>query len=169
MADNSWIKLHRSLLKDTLWTSECPASYKVLWINLLLMASYKDSSVYERQVKRGQVWTSQRKLAKMNHISNRDIKKILNMFIADGKLSVQYFSQGILITILNYSKFQASSTESTRESTNESTNESSECITRESTNERHSRNNKEVNNKFLRNEEEKGRRPRFRDPNSFED
>lgn len=169
MADNSWIKLHRSLLKDTLWTSECPASYKVLWINLLLMASYKDSSVYERQVKRGQVWTSQRKLAKMNHISNRDIKKILNMFIADGKLSVQYFSQGILITILNYSKFQASSTESTRESTNESTNESSECITRESTNERHSINNKEVNNKFLRNEEEKGRRPRFRDPNSFED
>ena len=131
MADNSWIKLHRSLLKDTLWTSECPASYKVLWINLLLMASYKDSSVYERQVKRGQVWTSQRKLAKMNHISNRDIKKILNMFIADGKLSVQYFSQGILITILNYSKFQASSTESTRESTNE----------------RHSINNKEVNNK----------------------
>ena len=169
MADNSWIKLHRSLLKDTLWTSECPASYKVLWINLLLMASYKDSSVYERQVKRGQVWTSQRKLAKMNHISNRDIKKILNMFIADGKLSVQYFSQGILITILNYSKFQASSVESTRESTNESTNESSECITRESTNERHSINNKEVNKNFLRNEEEKGRRPRFRDPNSFED
>ena len=153
MADNSWIKLHRSLLKDTLWTSECPASYKVLWINLLLMASYKDSSVYERQVKRGQVWTSQRKLAKINHISNRDIKKILNMFVADGKLSVQYFSQGILITILNYSKFQASSVESTRESTNE----------------RHSINNKEVNNKFLRNEEEKGRRPRFRDPNSFED
>ena len=153
MADNSWIKLHRSLLKDTLWTSECPASYKVLWINLLLMASYKDSSVYERQVKRGQVWTSQRKLAKMNHISNRDIKKILNMFIADGKLSVQYFSQGILITILNYSKFQASSVESTRESTSE----------------RHSINNKEVNKNFLRNEEEKGRRPRFRDPNSFED
>ena len=153
MADNSWIKLHRSLLKDTLWTSECPASYKVLWINLLLMASYKDSSVYERQVKRGQVWTSQRKLAKMNHISNRDIKKILNMFIADGKLSVQYFSQGILITILNYSKFQASSVESTRESTNE----------------RHSINNKEVNNNSLKNEEEKGRRPRFRDPNSFED
>ena len=161
MADNSWIKLHRSLLKDTLWTSECPASYKVLWINLLLMASYKDSSVYERQVKRGQVWTSQRKLAKINHISNRDIKKILNMFVADGKLSVQYFSQGILITILNYSKFQAISTESTSESSNESTSES--------TSERHSRNNKELNNNFLKNEKEKGRRPYFPPPDSFED
>ena len=169
MADNSWIKLHRSLLKDTLWTSECPASYKVLWINLLLMASYKDSSVYERQVKRGQVWTSQRKLAKINHISNRDIKKILNMFVADGKLSIQYFSQGILITILNYSKFQAISTESTSESSNESTSESSEYISSESTSERHSRNNKELNNNFLRNEEEKGRRPYFPPPDSFED
>ena len=169
MADNSWIKLHRSLLKDTLWTSECPASYKVLWINLLLMASYKDSSVYERQVKRGQVWTSQRKLAKINHISNRDIKKILNMFVADGKLSVQYFSQGILITILNYSKFQAISTESTSESSNESTSESSEYISGESTSERHSRNNKELNNNFLRNEKEKGRRPYFPPPDSFED
>ena len=169
MADNSWIKLHRSLLKDTLWTSECPASYKVLWINLLLMASYKDSSVYERQVKRGQVWTSQRKLAKINHISNRDIKKILNMFVADGKLSVQYFSQGILITILNYSKFQAISTESTSERNNESTSESSEYISGESTSERHSRNNKELNNNFSRNEKEKGRRPYFPPPDSFED
>lgn len=169
MADNSWIKLHRSLLKDTLWTSECPASYKVLWINLLLMASYKDSSVYERQIKRGQVWTSQRKLAKMNHISNRDIKKILNMFIADGKLQVQYFPKGILITILNYSKFQTLSVESTHESISESTNESNEGIISESTRERHSINNKEVKNKYLRSEEENGRRPSFRDPDSFED
>ena len=153
MADNSWIKLHRSLLKDTLWTSECPASYKVLWINLLLMASYKDSSVYERQVKRGQVWTSQRKLCKINHISTKDIKRILNMFVVDGKIEVKYCSQGILITILNYDKFQAFSIESTQGSTEG----------------RHSINNKEVNNNSLKNEEEKGRRPRFRDPNSFED
>ena len=153
MADNSWIKLHRSLLKDTLWTSECPASYKVLWINLLLMASYKDSSVYERQVKRGQVWTSQRKLCKINHISTKDIKRILNMFVVDGKIEVKYCSQGILITILNYDKFQAFSVESTQGSTEG----------------RHSINYKEVNNNSLKNEEEKGRRPHFRDPNSFED
>ena len=157
MADNSWIKLHRSLLKDTLWTSECPASYKVLWINLLLMASYKDSSVYERQIKRGQVWTSQRKLSKINHISPKDIKKILNMFVADGKLQVQYYPQGILITIVNYAKFQVLPTGSTQGS--------SEGFTEG----KHSINNKEVKNKYLRSEEEKGRRPRFRDPNSFED
>lgn len=169
MADNSWIKLHRSLLKDTLWTSECPASYKVLWINLLLMASYKDSSVYERQVKRGQVWTSQRKLCKINHISTKDIKRILNMFVIDGKIEVKYCSQGILITILNYDKFQAFPVESTQGSTEEITKENTKGCTQGSTEERHSRNNKEVNNNSLRNEEEKGRRPRFRDPNSFED
>lgn len=169
MADNSWIKLHRSLLKDTLWTSECPASYKVLWINLLLMASYKDSSVYERQVKRGQVWTSQRKLCKINHISTKDIKRILNMFVIDGKIGVKYFSQGILITILNYDKFQAFSVESTEESTEGNTKENTKGCTEESTEGRHSRNNKELNNNFLRNEEEKGRRPYFPPPDSFED
>ena len=165
MADNSWIKLHRSLLKDTLWTSECPASYKVLWINLLLMASYKDSSVYERQVKRGQVWTSQRKLCKINHISTKDIKRILNMFVVDGKIEVKYCSQGILITILNYDKFQAFSMESTQGNTKGNT----EGCTQGNTEGRHSINNKEVNNNFLRNEEEKGRRPYFPPPDSFED
>ena len=169
MADNSWIKLHRSLLKDTLWTSECPASYKVLWINLLLMASYKDSSVYERQVKRGQVWTSQRKLCKINHISTKDIKRILNMFVIDGKIGVKYFPQGILITILNYDKFQAFSVESTEESTEGNTKENTKGYTEESTEGRHSRNNKELNNNFLRNEKEKGRRPYFPPPDSFED
>ena len=169
MADNSWIKLHRSLLKDTLWTSECPASYKVLWINLLLMASYKDSSVYERQVKRGQVWTSQRKLCKINHISTKDIKRILNMFVIDGKIGVKYFSQGILITILNYDKFQAFSVESTEESTEGNTKENTKGCTEESTEGRHSRNNKELNNNFLKNEKEKGRRPYFPPPDSFED
>ena len=165
MADNSWIKLHRSLLKDTLWTSECPASYKVLWINLLLMASYKDSSVYERQVKRGQVWTSQRKLCKINHISTKDIKRILNMFVVDGKIEVKYCSQGILITILNYDKFQAFSIESTQGSTEGNT----KGCTQGSTEGRHSINNKEVNNNSLKNEEEKGRRPYFPPPDSFED
>ena len=145
--------------------SECPASYKVLWINLLLMASYKDSSVYERQVKRGQVWTSQRKLCKINHISTKDIKRILNMFVVDGKIEVKYCSQGILITILNYDKFQAFSVESTQGSTEGNT----KGCTQGSTEGRHSINNKEVNNNSLKNEEEKGRRPRFRDPNSFED
>lgn len=169
MADNSWIKLHRSLLKDTLWTSECPASYKVLWINLLLMASYKDSSVYERQVKRGQVWTSQRKLCKINHISTKDIKRILNMFVIDGKIGVKYFPQGILITILNYDKFQAFSVESTEESTEGNTKENTKGCTEESTEGRHSRNNKELNNNFLKNEKEKGRRPYFPPPDSFED
>lgn len=165
MADNSWIKLHRSLLKDTLWTSECPASYKVLWINLLLMASYKDSSVYERQVKRGQVWTSQRKLCKINHISTKDIKRILNMFVVDGKIEVKYCSQGILITILNYDKFQAFSVESTQGNTKGNT----KGCTQGSTEGRHSINNKEVNNNSLKNEEEKGRRPYFPPPDSFED
>ena len=169
MADNSWIKLHRSLLKDTLWMSECPASYKVLWINLLLMASYKDSSVYERQVKRGQVWTSQRKLAKMCHISPKDMKKVLNMFVLDGKIAVSYYSQGVLITILNYSKFQVLPTGSTQGSSEGFTEGSTQGSSEGFTEGAHSINNKEVNKNFLRNEEEKGRRPRFRDPNSFED
>ena len=87
------------------------------------------------------------------------------MFVIDGKIGVKYFPQGILITILNYDKFQAFSVESTEGNTKENT----KGCTEESTEGRHSINNKEVNKNFLRNEEEKGRRPRFRDPNSFED
>lgn len=87
------------------------------------------------------------------------------MFVADGKLQVQYFPQGILITILNYSKFQAFSVESSEGSTKGNTQGCSEG----STEGRHSINNKEIKNKFLRSEEENGRRPSFRDPDSFED
>ena len=91
------------------------------------------------------------------------------MFVIDGKIGVKYFPQGILITILNYDKFQAFSVESTEESTEGNTKENTKGCTEESTEGRHSRNNKELNNNFLKNEKEKGRRPYFPPPDSFED
>ena len=150
-----WIKLDRSLFYDDLWTSECPASYKVLWINLLIMANHKDSSVYERQVKRGQLWTSQRKLAELCHISKNDIRKVLNMFVEDGKIHVDFQRQGILITIRNYAKYQdgVSPVKDTEGDTKRDTNRDTEGDTKRE----HKRIYKECN----KNDKEKERRVTF--------
>ena len=134
-----WLKLDRSLFYDDLWTSDCPASYKVLWINLLIMANHTDSGIYGRRVKRGQLWTSQRKLAELCHISSKDIRRVLNLFIEDGKIYADFQRQGVLITIRNYAKYQGdmlsgeSTGESTRESTGESTGERHKRIYKECT------------------------------------
>ena len=73
-----------------------------------------------------------------------------------GMIDVQYFPNGLMITVSNYDKYQTNADASQR------TQNGTQYGTQYGTT---NNNDKEC----IKNEEEKGRRPRFRDPNSFED
>lgn len=79
-------------------------------------------------------------------------------------IDVQYFPNGLMITILNYNKYQTNADASQR--TQNGTQYGTQLGTQNGTQYGTTNNN---DKECIKNEEEKGRRPRFRDPNSFED
>ena len=90
------------------------------------------------------------------------VNKILNMLASEEMIAVEYHSMGVLITVLNYDKYQSTSSIQTNSQPKLQTNSQPKLQT----------NSQPTNNndkECIKNEEEKGRRPRFRDPNSFED
>ena len=66
MADMNWIKLNRKIWDSFIWSFENP-KYTLAWIDMLLMANYKDKQIRCRgtveTVRRGSFVTSILKLA----------------------------------------------------------------------------------------------------------
>ena len=151
MANQGWIKLHRSLLESEIYGLKpmCPIG---AFVDLLLRANHKDNPWLGKTIMRCQLWTSKRKLQSCWRVRRDTVDQYLSCMQGLGMIDVQYFPNGLMITILNYNKYQTSADASqrTQNGTQYGTtnNNDKECI---------------------KNEEEKGRRPRFRDPNSFED
>ena len=81
-----------------------------------------------------------------------------------GMIDVQYFPNGLMITVSNYDKYQTNADASQR--TQNGTQYGTQLGTQNGTQYGTTNNN---DKECIKNEEEKGRRPRFRDPNSFED
>lgn len=110
-SDKGWIKLNRQILENAIWTEEEPFSRRDAWIDLLLMANSKTKSfVYKGNnitVKRGQVYTSIRKLANRWHWGkDRTLHYIrlleeLNMIKRDSATH-----SATLLTIVNYGFYQ---------------------------------------------------------------
>ena len=112
--DDTWIKLNRSLMSHKVWLGE-PFTRGQAWVDLLMMACYADTdTTYNGKVihvKRGQIRTSIRYLAKRWKRSvgwvDRTLKtlKMLKMCDTNG------YTDGTLITIENYAKFQSGRTQ----------------------------------------------------------
>lgn len=108
-----WIKLHRQIQECELWESEQPFDIRSAWIDLLLMANYKDKRVIFKgkaiTVKKGQRITSMRDLAIRWHWSRDKVRKYLDLFEAEGMLTRESDNYKTLVTIVNYSKYQEDS------------------------------------------------------------
>jgi DNA replication protein DnaD len=111
-----WIKLHRQIREHRFWSQPRRFSNAEAWIDLLLSASHKDHEVSMGTevftVKRGQVLTSQVKLAKRwrwnRETVNRFLKQSLNMHeISSIQTSKETSTGYTLITIENYDKYQS--------------------------------------------------------------
>lgn len=167
MANQGWIKLHRSLLESEIYGIKpmCPVG---AFVDLLLRVNHKDNPWLGKTILRGQLWTSKRKLQSSWRVRRDTVDQYLSCMQGLGMIDVQYFPTGLMITILNYDKYQANTDASqrTQNGTHSGTHYGTQSGTQNGT---HSGTTNNNDKECLKNEEENGRRPSFRDPDSFED
>lgn len=101
--NGGYIKLFRSLLSWE-WYKDIPT--KVLWIHILLNASFEDRKYKGIDVPRGSLLTSVRELADQTGLSERKIRTALVHLQNSQNLTQKATNKGTLITIENYEFFQ---------------------------------------------------------------
>lgn len=107
--NEGWIKLHRQIQDNTIWTSE-PFSRGQAWVDLLLLANHKRGVLYIRgnkvEVERGQVGWSQKKLSERWKWSRGKVQRFLNDLENEHQIEQQKNTVTSLIAITNYEEFQ---------------------------------------------------------------
>lgn len=110
MADKGWIKLYRDIQDNELWKSEEPFDKRAAWIDLIMMANHKDNEVVFNGnvvlVKKGQLITSEMKLAKKWNWSKDRVRRYLALLIKLGMITKKCTAHCTTITLVNYGKFQ---------------------------------------------------------------
>ena len=97
---SGFIKLSRNIES---WEFRSDPLAMALWINLLLMAEWKDSE----ETKAGELVVSTRNLTEITGISRNYVHKLIKLFEEAGQVKVEATQQGTKITLLNYSKYMA--------------------------------------------------------------
>jgi len=108
-----WVCVHRQLADHPLWTGERFTRGQA-WVDLILMASYTDHLAFQGnrplQVKRGQILTSQVKLAARWKWNRKTVRSFLEALkaasMADIQTSKETDTGYTLITLLNYELYQ---------------------------------------------------------------
>lgn len=133
-----WICLHRSLSDHWLWESSEPFDRRSAWIDLLLMANYKDFKAERKgrivYRKRGEVNVSTRYLADRWHWSRGRVNRFLALLESDNMVTLNSTTDGTTIIVENYSKWQdAQATDDTTDSTTDDTTDGTTDSTTHST------------------------------------
>lgn len=136
--DNGWIKLHRKICDNYLWTLE-PFTKAQAWIDLILNANHKDNKMSVRgcivDIKRGQIGWSELTMVKRWKWSRNKVRMFLKRLEKDIQIVQQKSHVTSIITILCYDDYQSQgTTEGTTESTTESTTERQQKDNRRYTN-----------------------------------
>lgn len=109
-----WISLHRKILENPIVTKDAEHFY--VWVYLLLNATHKDMPVLFGKEKivlgPGQLVTGTTKISSDTQISRSKVQRILKTFKNDMQIDTQTCSQGTLISIRNWEKYQLDDTES---------------------------------------------------------
>lgn len=122
-----WVKLHRKIIENPLWTSE-PFTKGQAWVDLLAMANHKDDKIFINgqwlEIGRGQLHTSELKLAARWKWSKNKVTRFLDALKMDGMLlknsATGGATNGTTLTLVNYGFYQGG--ETTDEPTDEPTN-----------------------------------------------
>lgn len=107
---NGWIKIHRSMFEDEWYFSE-KFTREQAWIDLLLLAEYKQRTIYIRKnevnLKRGQLAVSIRNLADRWKWGVNKVQDFLKDLEGNERIDTQKSNVCNVITICNYEKYQA--------------------------------------------------------------
>lgn len=106
-----WIRLYRQILESNFWLEDEPYDIRSAFIYVLVSANWKPKTFHARNsqmitINRGQLFTSTRSLAKQFNRSTKWVQNWYRRMIDHGMLTVQPFTTGTLLTVVNYSKFQ---------------------------------------------------------------
>lgn len=112
MATDGWIFLHRRIVENELWKE--PFDKARAWIDLLLLANFKDSSFWVRgqevRVKRGQLAWSIEKLSARWRWNRKTVMRFLLWLENGQQITQQRSNVTTLISIINYEKYQLGGT-----------------------------------------------------------
>lgn len=105
-----WIRVYRKLEDNVLWKNNEPFDRRSAWIDLLLMANYKDNEIlFDGKpfvVKCGQCLTSVRKLGVKWSWSKDRVLKFFRLLESIGMITKTSTNKRTLITIVNYEIYQ---------------------------------------------------------------
>ena len=107
---SGWIKLYRQLQDCWIWLDKEPFDKRSAWVDLLLTANHSDKKILFNgeliTVKRGQIFTSIRKLAERWKWSYDKTSRFLKLIESDGMLRKESDNCRTLLTIENYEVYQ---------------------------------------------------------------
>ena len=127
MADIGYIKLFRKIWENQILITGERFDRVSAWLWLLTHANYKDGSFVKSgqlfHIRRGQLITSIRYLAMTWGWDRKTVMRFLGTMETEKMITCTGLQKGTLITIRNYSKYQASEDSSSEEGTTEGTAE----------------------------------------------
>jgi DNA replication protein DnaD len=107
MPNNGWFLVHRKLFSHEIGNNPLIVA---LWVRLIADASYEDKEAWLEgaviPVKRGQVLTSIKKLARWLGLSRATTNRHLNALQMIHQIDIKKTNKYTLITIQNYNKYQ---------------------------------------------------------------
>lgn len=110
MANKGWICIHRQIEDSAIWKVEEPFDKRSAWIDLILMANHEAKEIFVNGcplvIRRGQKFTSIRKLCDKWGWSRHKVERFLEMLNSSGMVRTDGTHNGTLITIVKYEDFQ---------------------------------------------------------------
>lgn len=124
--DKGWIKIYRQIQDSAIWKADMPFDYRSAWIDLIMMANIKQKSVIYRGqtivIKRGDVYTSIRKLSVRWNWSTGKVSRYLNILVKLEMVKRVKTTKSVThISLIKYEDFQ--SRRYTNKDTDEDTDE----------------------------------------------
>jgi hypothetical protein len=110
--NNGWIKIHRKMLEWE-WYDE-PNTFR-LFFHLLLKANHKPKKYRGVNIEAGQIMTGLDLLSKETGLSVQRLRTSLTRLKSTNEITSKTNSKGTIIQIVNYKKYQVSTSELTNE------------------------------------------------------
>ena len=107
-----WIKLHRQILE---WEWYSDNNCFRLFLHLLLKANHKEKRFKGLELKTGSIITSRDLLARETGLTSQQIRTALSKLISTNEITSVTSSQGTIIQIVRYEKYQIATNEITNE------------------------------------------------------
>jgi len=118
MAEQGYIKLHRSILEWEWWDDEITRTV-FLW--LLLNANWEDSRFMGYNIPKGSLVTSWESLAKNCKISPQNGRTAIKHLKSTGEITTTSTNKFTIVSIVNWEKYQCQETEANKQLTSKLT------------------------------------------------